>query len=180
MILNEKILISKKTKQKSLFNVRKLIVCGVSPKLAFEICGYIEDKLNELERFLRSIAMLGELTPRGTDAVVSFGETLSSTILAALFRQRGAFSEAISSTRLIVTDDHFGEANVHFQATKHNLLSQIRPLVIRGVIPVVTGYIGATEKGATTTLGRGGSDFSASILGAGLDADEIWIWSDVC
>lgn len=144
-----------------------------------EVGGKIEDKLNELERFLRSIAMLGELTVRGRDAVVSFGEMLSSTIVAALLRQRGVSSEAVSATQLIVTDEVFGEAGLLYPQTQSNLVSRLAPLVARGVIPVVTGYIGATEKGVTTTLGRGGSDFSAAILGAGLDADEVWIWSDV-
>jgi aspartate kinase len=80
---------------------------------------------------------------------------------------------------LIVTDDQFGEAGVLYSQTKANLQTKIAPMVSRGVIPVVTGFIGATENGVTTTLGRGGSDFSAAILGAGLDADEVWIWSDV-
>ncbi len=144
-----------------------------------DVGGTIEDKLNELERFLRSVAMLGELTPRGRDAVVSFGEMLSSTLLAALLRQRGISSQAISATELIVTDDNFGEAGLLLMQTKLNLKSKLVPLVARGVIPVVTGYIGATEKGVTTTLGRGGGDFSAAILGAGLEAEEVWIWSDV-
>ena len=144
-----------------------------------EIGGTIEDKLNRLERFLSSIAMLGELTARGQDVVVSFGEMLSSTITAALLRQRGISSEAISATQLIVTDDQFGEAGLLYPQTRENLQSRLAPLTARGVIPVVTGYIGATEQGVTTTLGRGGSDFSAAILGAGLGADEVWIWSDV-
>lgn len=144
-----------------------------------EVGGIIEDRLNELERFLRSIAVLGELTGRGRDAVMSFGEILSSIILAAVLRQMGLASQAISATQLIVTDEHFGEAGVLFPQTRHNLQSRIVPLVEKGMIPVVTGYLGATEKGATTTLGRGGSDYSAAILGAGLDAEEVWIWSDV-
>ncbi len=144
-----------------------------------EVGGTIEDKLNQLERFLRSIAMLGELTARGRDAVVSFGEMLSSTILAALLRQHGTPSQAISATSLIVTDDVFGEAGVLFPQTQTRLQTHLVPLATRGVIPVVTGFIGATESGITTTLGRGGSDFSASILGAGIGASEVWIWSDV-
>jgi aspartokinase/homoserine dehydrogenase 1 len=144
-----------------------------------EMGGAIEDKLNELERFLRSIAMLGELTPRGQDAVVSFGEILSSKILAALLRQRGSPSEAVSATTLIVTDDHYGEAGLLFPKTRENLQACLTPLIDRGVIPVVTGFIGATADGVTTTLGRGGSDYSAAIIGAGLEADEVWIWSDV-
>jgi aspartate kinase len=143
------------------------------------VCEGIEDKLNNFERFLHSIAMLGELTPRGMDAVVSFGEILSATIVSALIRQRGLASKAISATQLIVTDDRFGEAGIIYPLTRRNLGSKLAPLVAGGVIPVVTGYIGATEEGVTTTLGRGGSDFSAAILGAGLGADEVWIWSDV-
>ena len=152
----------------------------LSPGTArLEVGGYIEDKLNQLERFLRSIAMLGELTVRGRDAVVSFGEMLSSTILAALLYQRGLASEAVSATGLIVTDEQFGEAGVLYPATREKVQSRLLPLVYRGVIPVVTGFIGATQKGVTTTLGRGGSDFSAAIIGAAIDADEVWIWSDV-
>jgi aspartate kinase len=80
---------------------------------------------------------------------------------------------------LIVTDDHFGGATPLMDLTRHCLQQRVRPLVERGVLPVITGYIGATEDGITTTLGRGGSDFSAAVIGAGLDADEVWIWSDV-
>jgi aspartokinase/homoserine dehydrogenase 1 len=141
--------------------------------------GLVEDRLHELERFYRSIAMLGELTPRGCDAVASFGEQLSANILAAVLREHGLRAQALSATDLIVTDDHFGTAMPQMEATRQRLQQRLRPLVDRGVIPVVTGFVGATEQGVTTTLGRGGSDFSAAILGAGLDADEVWIWSDV-
>jgi aspartate kinase len=144
-----------------------------------EVGGTIEDRLNELERFLRSIAILGELTPRGRDAVVSFGETLSAAILAALLRHRGHPSRAVSAAELIVTDEQFGEAGLLYPQTRHNLQAKLFPFVDKKVIPVVTGYIGASENGATTTLGRGGSDYSAAILGAGLDASEVWIWTDV-
>jgi aspartate kinase len=144
-----------------------------------EVGGFIEDKLNELERFLRSIAMLGELTARGRDVIVSFGETLSSTLLAARLRQIGFPSEAVSATQLIITDDNFGEAGVLFPQTQEKINNNLKPKIERGMIPVVTGYIGANEKGVTTTLGRGGSDYSAAILGWGLTADEVWIWSDV-
>jgi aspartate kinase len=156
--------------------VEGLLTPGTS---RLEAGGLIEDRLNELERFLRSIAMLGELTARGRDAVASFGEMLSSTILSALLRQRGISSEAISASKLIVTDENFGVAGVLFSDTRGKLQSTLVPMVDRGIVPVVTGYIGATRKGVTTTLGRGGSDYSAAILGAGLDADEVWIWSDV-
>jgi aspartokinase/homoserine dehydrogenase 1 len=150
-----------------------------------EVGGLVEDRLHELERFYRSIAMLGECTARGFDAVTSFGEQLSACILAAVLRERGVRAQAVSATELIVTDDHFGSATPLPEPTRQRLHQHIRPLVERGVIPVITGYIAATEKGVTTTLGRGGSDFSAAIIGAGLDAAadgrpvEVWIWSDV-
>ncbi len=144
-----------------------------------EVGGLIEDQLHELERLYRSIAVLGELTVRGRDHVSSLGERLSVNILAAVLRERGLRAQAISATELIVTDDNFGAATPLMDKTHERLRQRIRPLVQRGVIPVVTGYIGATEAGVTTTLGRGGSDYSAALIGAGLEADEVWIWSDV-
>ena len=144
-----------------------------------EVCGLIEDRLHELERLYRSIAVLGELTPRGSDVVASFGEQLSAHILAATLQEHGLRAQALSATQLVVTNDHFGAAVPLMEPTRQRLHQQVRPLLERGVVPVITGYIAATESGVTTTLGRGGSDYSAAIVGAGLDADEVWIWSDV-
>ncbi len=150
-----------------------------SSRERLNVGGLVEDRLHELERFYRSIAMLGELTARGSDAVASFGEQLSASILAAVLREREVRAEALSATDLIVTDDHFGAAMPQMEGTRQRLQQRLRPLVDREVIPVVTGFVGATEQGVTTTLGRGGSDFSAAIIGAALDAEEVWIWSDV-
>ncbi len=144
-----------------------------------DVAGLVEDRLHELDRLYRSIAVLGEVTPRGLDTVASFGEQLSSNLLAAVLRGRGVRAEAISASELLVTDDQFGQATPLMDKTRERLQQRVKPLAERGVIPVITGYIGATEQGVTTTLGRGGSDFSAAIIGAGLDADEVWIWSDV-
>ena len=144
-----------------------------------DVGGLVEDQMHELERFYRSIAMLGELTARGGDAVASFGEQLSSSILAAVLRERGIRALAVSATDLIVTDDHFGAAVPKLEKTRQRLQEQVLPLIERGVVPIVTGFIAATEQGVTTTLGRGGSDVSAAIVGVCLDADEVWIWSDV-
>ncbi len=144
-----------------------------------EVGGLVEDRLHELDRLYRSIAVLGELTVRGRDVVASFGEQLSVSILAAVLRERDVRAQAISATELIVTDENFGKAKPLMEQTRRHLQQRIAPLLKRGVIPVITGYIGATEEGITTTLGRGGSDFSAAIIGVGLGADEIWIWSDV-
>jgi aspartate kinase len=144
-----------------------------------DVGGLIEDRLHDLERLYRSIAILGELTVRGSDAVVSLGERLSSHILAAVLREQGSRAQAVSATDLIVTDDNFGAATPLMERTQRRLQQRIRPMVERGVVPVITGYIGATESGVTTTLGRGGSDYTAAIVGASLGADEVWVWSDV-
>jgi aspartate kinase len=144
-----------------------------------EVAGQVEDRLHDLERLYRSIGVLGELTPRGADAVASFGEQLSAPILAAVLRERGARAQALSATELIVTDDNFGSAAPLSAPTRQRLQAHVKPLLQDGVIPVITGYIAATEKAVTTTLGRGGSDYTAAIVGAGLDADEVCIWSDV-
>lgn len=144
-----------------------------------DVGGLVEDRLHELGRFYRSIAMLGELTARGLDAVASFGEQLSASILAAALRERGVRSQALSATELIITDDHFGAAAPLMDQTSQHLHERVKPLVERGVIPIITGFVAATGTGVTTTLGRGGSDFSAAIIGAALEASEIWIWSDV-
>lgn len=144
-----------------------------------EVCGVVEDRLHELERLYRSIAVLGELTARGRDVVASFGEQLSTSILAAALRERGMRASAISATQLIVTDNHFGAATPQTDLTRDRLHEHVTPMVQQGAVPVITGYNGATESGVTTTLGRGGSDLSAAIVGCGLGADEVWIWSDV-
>lgn len=144
-----------------------------------EVGGLIEDQLHDLERLYRSIAVLGELTARGADTVASFGERLSVNILAAVLQERGTRAQAFGSGDLIVTDDGFGAAAPLMGLTRERLQSRIVPAIERGVVPVIGGFIGVTEEGVSTTLGRGGSDFSAAVIGAGLDADEVWIWSDV-
>ncbi len=156
--------------------VDTLLTCS---RERLEVGGFVEDRLHELERLYRSIAVLGEVTARGLDAVAAFGEQLSAHILAAALRERNLRAEAVSATEVLVTDEHFGAARPLMAQTRARLQARVRPLVERGAIPVITGYIGATESGVTTTLGRGGSDFSAAIVAAGLEADEVWIWSDV-
>ena len=144
-----------------------------------QVGGFIEDRLHELEQVYRSIALLGELTVRGRDRVTSLGELLSASILAALIRERGLRAQSISAAELIVTDQQFGAARPLMQKTCEQAWGRLKPIIESGVIPVVTGYIAATTAGVITTLGRGGSDYSAAILGACLEADEVWIWSDV-
>lgn len=144
-----------------------------------DLGGWVEDRLHELERLYRSLAVLGELTARGRDHVAAFGEQLSVHILAAVLGTLGARAQALVATDLIVTDDHFGGAAPLAAPTQARLQTRVQPLLERGIIPVITGFIAATEEGITTTLGRGGSDYTAAIVGAGLNADEVWIWSDV-
>src|SRR5262249_20316846 len=113
------------------------------------------------------------------DVISGTGETLMAPLLAGAIRARGIESDPIDSTELIVTNDHFGSAEPLMERTRERVQAKVRPLVERGIVPVVTGFIGATEDGVQTTLGRGGSDYSASIVGAALDAEEVWIWTDV-
>jgi aspartate kinase len=144
------------------------------PLLA-EVDGFLEDFYN----FCRSIYVLGEVTPRAMDAITSLGERMSARILAALLRYRGSHSKAIDATSLIITDDKFQDAAPIMETTRKRILEELGPRLDNGTIPIVTGFISATEEGVTTTLGRGGSDYSAALLGSCLQADEVWIWTDV-
>lgn len=143
------------------------------------ITAYIERRLADFEGLCHAISMLGELTMRGHDAVASIGEEISSRILAALLRQGGRQAQAVSATKLVRTDDLYGSARPDMAATRAQVRAHLLPLLQQGVLPVVTGYIGATPEGVTTTLGRGGSDYSAAIMGISLDADQVWLWTDV-
>ncbi len=127
----------------------------------------------------RSIHVLGELTPRALDAVVSLGERLCVPMVAQALCERGLAAEPIVATELVVTDDDYSRASPLMEETREKARARLLPLLERGTLPVVTGFIGATRKGVVTTLGRGGSDYTATILGSALDADEVWIWTDV-
>lgn len=120
-----------------------------------------------------------ELSPSLSDSVAAVGERLSTRIIAALLRQNGIRGIAVDGTDLLITDDVHGNANPNLEFTAARVDDLLLPLMQRNMIPVVTGYIGAAADGATTTLGRGGTDFTASVLCALIDADELWIWSDV-
>ena len=135
--------------------------------------------LDWLETFCQSIATLGELTPRGLDVVSGLGERLSARIVAGAMNDRGIAAEMDEATELIVTNAHSGSAIPLYDLTAAKATKRLLPLIQAGIVPVVTGFIGATAEGIPTTLGRGGSDFSATILGRVLPADEVWIWTDV-
>ena len=113
------------------------------------------------------------------DAIASFGERLVVPLVAQAVRERSLAVEAVDARELIVTDDEFGNASPLMPETTQQARARLLPLLDAGTVPIVSGYIGATAQGITTTLGRGGSDYSATILGASLEADEVWIWTDV-
>lgn len=140
---------------------------------------HLARQLAEFSRLCESIAVLGELTPRGLDVVSGLGERINAPVLAAILRAHGIASEAIDATEIVVTDTLFGGAEPLMEATTARCRARLLPLTDGGIVPVVTGFVGATEKGIPTTLGRGGSDYSGAIVGAAVDADEIQIWTDV-
>jgi aspartokinase/homoserine dehydrogenase 1 len=139
----------------------------------------VEQVFQEGERLCQGTVLLRELTLRARDSISSLGERLSAPLVAAALAECGVKSEAIEATELVVTDSCHGAADPLMDLTRERSESRLRPLLRQGVIPVVTGFIGATADGMLTTLGRGGSDYSATILGAALHADEVIIWTDV-
>ena len=162
--------------------VRHQVVAGQLIEDGVERAGLgrlFDNRLREFERLCRSITVLGELTQRGLDVVSGVGERLSAPLLAAVLRANGVKAQFVDAGELIITDDKFGSANPLMASTPTRCRDRLLPMLQSGVVPVVTGFVGATEKGVPTTLGRGGSDYSAAILGAALDADEIQIWTDV-
>src|SRR5947209_10190397 len=138
----------------------------------------VDDHFQELAELVRGLAVLGELTPRAVDAISSFGERLSSLIVANQFEKHGMNAVHVDARKVIVTDARHTQAVPNFLETYQRLSRTIPPLMQRQVV-VMGGFIGGTEDGVTTTLGRGGSDFTAAIVGAGIGAEEIQIWTDV-
>jgi len=132
-----------------------------------------------LDELLRGISAVGEITPRTYDFVTAFGEMLSSRIVAAAFAARGLKGVHVDSRDVLVTDSNYMQAVPQYDETNSRLLEKVKPLLDTGKVPVMGGFIGASRAGITTTIGRGGSDFSAAIFGAGLNAERIEIWTDV-
>ena len=126
-----------------------------------------------------AVSILGEATPRITDAAVSFGERMSARVVALALRTAGIEAQALDATQLIATDSNFGSASVHWPETNAAIEAKLRPLLDKGIVPVITGFIGATPDGHVTTLGRGGSDYSSAIFAAATGSDELIIWTDV-
>ena len=149
------------------------------PKRRSDTSETLNGVLDELERLLQGTALLSELTPRTLDAISGIGERLSTPLLAAAVCELGVRAVAVPATEAIVTDNHHGRAEPLMAQTRERASQRLRPLLDQGIVPIVTGFIGATVEGVPTTLGRGGSDYSATILGAALGAQETVIWTDV-
>lgn len=143
------------------------------------IDGKMKELFDEGERLCQGTILLRELTARTRDAISSLGERLSAPLVAAALAERGVPSQAIEATELVVTDSCHGGADPCEDLTRERCEARLRPLLEQGIVPVVTGFIGATPEGVLTTLGRGGSDYSATILGSALNAGEVIIWTDV-
>ncbi len=140
----------------------------------------LEARIDELEQILTGIVFVGELTPKSRDTVISYGEKLSAPIVSGALKDLELKSEHLTGGEAgIVTDNNFGEAGLLMNVTKYQVKKNLEPLLKKGAVPVLTGFIAATQNGETTTLGRGGSDYTATIIGAALEADEVWIWTDV-
>jgi len=145
-----------------------------------EVAQITEKTIAELEKVLTGICYVGELTPKSKDYVLSFGERLSAPIVWGAIKDRKLETQWFTGKEAgIVTDSNFGEADPLMNYTTHLIQERLAPLLKKGVIPVVTGYIAADQDGVVTTVGRGGSDYTATILGVALGVDEVWIWTDV-
>ncbi|MGQ9584676.1 MAG: aspartate kinase [Anaerolineae bacterium] len=149
------------------------------PALLAKTQGHLENLLAQARSWFDAVLATRNLAAWQADQIASLGERLSAPILAAALQDRGCPALSVEATQIIVTNDDFRSANPLMEETRAQAREVLLPLLAQDIVPVVTGFIGATADGKTTTLGRGGSDFTAGILGACLDADEVQIWTDV-
>jgi aspartate kinase len=156
--------------------IEKLIA---NPARKHQVQWEIKHLIADFSNLCQAINVLGEASSRALDAVSALGERLSVRILSAAVESAGLPAEYIESTHLVMTDDHFTNAVPDMAATTARTRQALQPMLSAGRVPIITGYIAAAPSGATTTLGRGGSDYSASILAVALQASEVWIWTDV-
>ncbi len=133
----------------------------------------------DFRRIAHGMLMLGERPPRSVDEAIAIGERLSALLLSEYLQYSGVAAEDVNGSNVIVTDAVFGNATPMMEETRKKAGQKLGPLLKAGGLPIITGFNGATLDGRPTTLGRGGSDYSASILAAALDASELWIWTDV-
>ena len=151
----------------------------LDPSKRAELTSETERIIEEMASLCRGTSLLHELTPRALDSIASAGERLSARLLAASLVELGVPGVAVEATEIIVTDGSYGQAEPLMKETRERVSQRLLPLLRAGAVPVVTGFTGATPAGILTTLGRGGSDYSATILGAALHASEVIIWTDV-
>jgi aspartate kinase len=165
----------------TLFERHKAAADALIPDAAAKaaVLDQVDRRLDRFEKLCYGLSMVHELTPRLLDAISGTGEMLAAPVVAGAIAARGRASSAVEATEVVVTTDQFGGAEPLMDETRARMSARILPLIERGESPVLTGFIGATADGVPTTLGRGGSDYSASIVGAALGAGEIWIWTDV-
>jgi aspartate kinase len=154
-------------------------VVELLPEAQRDVLGAIDAELSNFANLASATSVLGEVTPRAMDFISSLGERFNAILFAAYLASTSCPSQAVMADTIIVTDTSFGNANPLLEPTGERVRARLLPMWAQDVTPVVTGFMGATPAGIVTTLGRGGSDYTASILGHALDADEIWIWSDV-
>jgi aspartate kinase len=150
-----------------------------SQKDSVALVTWIDQKFDQLDEVLRGLAAILELTPRISDLIVSYGERLSSRMIAAAFCERGIEGAHVDAREIILTDSQFQKAIPLDTAIEKRANEKVRPLVNEGKVPVMGGFVGSNEAGITTTLGRGGSDFTGALIGGALAADSIEIWTDV-
>jgi aspartate kinase len=154
----------------------RTLVKSTAERAVFSI---VDRHFDELKKLLEGLAILGEVPPRGLDKILAYGELLSSAIVADALTERGVPARLLDAREFIITDGRFGGASPLFDLTNARIRDTIRPVIEAGEVAVVQGFIGATREGATTTLGFEGSDYTAAIVGAAMQADDIQIWKDV-
>lgn len=140
---------------------------------------HVETYFSQLERLLNGLSVVGELTPRGRDRIAAYGELISSTIVAEALKQAGLNAVWLDAREFLITDDTYTRARPLLEVANPKIVEHLRPHLEAGRVPVTQGYIGSTPGGITTTLGFEGSDYTAAIIGAALDAEDIQIWTDV-
>jgi len=150
-----------------------------NPAEAAALTRVVDEKFNALDEVLRGLAAILELTPRISDLIVSYGERISSRIVAAAFREQGINAAHVDAREIIITDSQFQKAIPQDSAIERRAHEKLLPLTAEGKVPVMGGFIASNEAGLTTTLGRGGSDFTGALVGGAVSAEAIEIWTDV-
>jgi aspartate kinase len=158
---------------------RAVATALVTDAARMPLLAHIDEQFDQLAAVVRALAVLREVSPRTLDVVAAMGELLSSRIIAAALGPAGLPGEWVDARRVVITDDHFMQAAPLLRETYAALRATVTPLIDAGRVPVLGGFVGATVDGTTTTLGRGGSDYSGALVGAGVEAAEIQIWTDV-